>query len=70
LGGLLQRPNGEAKRGLMSGKNCSTAIASILRPSAAAPIAVPVSVSARPATSAQKATFDRWLEGSPVVSVI
>ena len=64
-----KRPNGEAKRGLMSGKNSSTATASILRPSASAPIdgaAVGESEAGRLGTEGDVRAS---LEGLPVVSV-
>ncbi len=70
LGGLVERPNGEAKRGLMSLKNSITAIASTLGPNMWPPIFALVSSSAALAASAQKATRERLLDGSPVVSVI
>jgi hypothetical protein len=70
LGGLLDRPNGEAKRGLMSLKNSITASASISRPSASVPIDARASARAARAASAQKATRERSLDGVPAVSVI
>src|SRR5229473_2268602 len=70
LGGLLERPNGEAKRGLMSLKNSRTASASILRPSGSAPIDAPESASAMRAASAQKATRERSLEGVPARTLL
>ena len=63
LGGWLDRPKGEAKRGLMSLKNSITTIASISWPSAWPPIEALVSSSARAAASAQKATRERSLDG-------
>jgi len=70
LGGLLQRPNGEAKRGLTSLKNSSTAKASILRPRASTPMEAPASPNATRATSAQNATWERSLKALPAKSVI
>jgi hypothetical protein len=67
---LVERPKGEAKRGLMSLKNSITARASILRPSISGPIAEPPSLKARRAASAQKATRERALAGLPSQSVI
>ena len=67
---LVERPNGEAKRGLLSLKNSMTASASTWWPSMWPPIFAPVSSSAFAAASAQKATRERLLDGSPVMSVI